>query len=555
MSPESHEETPFSHKNIKFVLYHGLIAAQLNDEQAFRARRMGVGHSRPDWNCWVFPSDALTAWRVYQEFKDEAISTDPEIKKLVDGYSAQQEAKTLSNLEDIPGLKRSAWNHQRQAYHFGYNLKGLLLAMGMGTGKTFATIGLIENRAGKTILIICPKSVIDVWPQEFEKHSNKHYEVCTLKKGTGSDKKEQVENAMQVHRATKTPLAVIVNYESAWRDPLGKFLLNQEWDHVIFDECHRVKSASGKASRFCAKFVGNSKYRIGLTGTPMPHSPLDIYAQGRAIDPSVFGTSNNRFKQKYALYGGFNNKQVLKFINQDEMHIKFEQFSYQVGSDVLDLPPVTHTHRTCELEPEARKAYEAMEKELYCQVESGEVTASNALVKLLRLQQIASGYIRTDEEQVLKISSAKQNLLADILSDIDKSEPLVIFAVFRSDIQAIRTALEESGRSVSELSGSENQLKEWQDGETNSIVVQMRSGGVGIDLTRSAIQLYYSVGHSLGDYEQSLARTHRPGQTRAVRFIHLIAENTVDQSIYAALDKKKESVMYVLQTLKEKYRR
>ena len=38
------------------------------------------------------------------------------------------------------------------------------------------------------------------------------------------------------------------------------------------------------------------------------------------------------------------------------------------------------------------------------------------------------------------------------------------------------------------------------------------------------ILVYYSLGFSLGSYEQSLARVHRPGQTRPVEYIHLLAE-------------------------------
>ena len=74
----------------------------------------------------------------------------------------------------------------------------------------------------------------------------------------------------------------------------------------------------------------------------------------------------------------------------------------------------------------------------------------------------------------------------------------------------------------------------------------MQSGGVGIDCSRAAFAFYYSLGFSLGDYEQSLARLRRPGQTRMVRYYHLVAPGTVDEQVYAALRDRKhviESVM------------
>ena len=77
-----------------------------------------------------------------------------------------------------------------------------------------------------------------------------------------------------------------------------------------------------------------------------------------------------------------------------------------------------------------------------------------------------------------------------------------------------------------------------------------RSGGVGIDLTRARYSIYYSLGFSLGSYEQSLARIHRPGQTRPVEYIHLLAKDTVDEKVMAALAHRADVVNSVLQQMK-----
>jgi SNF2 family DNA or RNA helicase len=82
------------------------------------------------------------------------------------------------------------------------------------------------------------------------------------------------------------------------------------------------------------------------------------------------------------------------------------------------------------------------------------------------------------------------------------------------------------------------------------LAVQIESGGVGVDLTRARYAIYYSLGFSLGSYEQSLARIHRPGQTRPVEYIHLLAKNTVDEKVMAALAAKADVVTAVLQQLK-----
>ena len=95
-----------------------------------------------------------------------------------------------------------------------------------------------------------------------------------------------------------------------------------------------------------------------------------------------------------------------------------------------------------------------------------------------------------------------------------------------------------------------DELKRWQAGEAPVLAVQIDSGGVGVDLTRARYAIYYSLGFSLGSYEQSLARIHRPGQTRPVEYIHLLAEGTVDEKVMAALARRSDVVNTVLQQMK-----
>jgi SNF2 family DNA or RNA helicase len=187
---------------------------------------------------------------------------------------------------------------------------------------------------------------------------------------------------------------------------------------------------------------------------------------------------------------------------------------------------------------------------LYAEIDSGEITVANAMVKVLRLQQLTSGYLKTDEGELVQYGNEKLNLFKELLGEIPAKEPVVIFCRFTSDIANVKAACKDAGRTCAELSGHENSLAEWQDGKYDCIAVQIRSGGVGIDLTRACYCVYYSMGHSLGDFSQSLARTNRPGQTRTVRYYHLLAEGTVDPTIYQALSKKQKVVDYILKGVK-----
>jgi len=80
--------------------------------------------------------------------------------------------------------------------------------------------------------------------------------------------------------------------------------------------------------------------------------------------------------------------------------------------------------------------------------------------------------------------------------------------------------------------------------------VQIAAGGEGIDLTRARYAVYYSMGFSLGQYQQSRARIHRPGQERSTMYLHILAANTIDTQVYRALKAKKQVVDAIIEEAK-----
>jgi SNF2 family DNA or RNA helicase len=152
--------------------------------------------------------------------------------------------------------------------------------------------------------------------------------------------------------------------------------------------------------------------------------------------------------------------------------------------------------------------------------------------------------------QYHRVDSAKQNLLADTLEDIGAGEPVVVFCRFHADLDAVHEAAKTAGFESLELSGRRDELKRWQSGEAQVLAVQISAGGVGVDLTRARYSIYFSLSFSLGEYDQALSRVHRPGQTRPVEHIHLVARNTVDRKIMRALEKRAEVVEAILAEIK-----
>ena len=466
-----------------------------------------------------------------------------------DMLDLEAEEKMRNLDEDF--LKRPLWRHQREAFKTLHRLNGAVLDMGMGTGKSMTTIALIGADKHDFGMIVCPKSVINVWPLEFSKNCKRDFVIYT---GTG--KKTQsirqyvqgMQMGIRAAQAYGQPFVFVCNYEAMWQGALKDFIEANKFDYVVFDEGHRLKAPTGTASKFAAKMRKNARRVFICTGTLLPHSPMDAFGVFRAVDPAVFGDHFIPFRTKYAEMGGYENKVIVRYKNTEEMHSMISSISYRVKtSDALDLPPVNHIVRKFKLSSESQKIYNEMSSELFAEFEGHELTAANALVKGLRLMQITSGVVRDVNGDYHRVGSEKAELFADIIEDIDIREPLIVFCNFTADIQAVKEAAIKSGRTVSELSGHANELADWQAGKTDVLAVQIKAGKEGVDFTRACLCFYYSIGHSLGDYEQSLCRPHRPGQERPVVYYHLVAEGTVDEDIYAGLEKKKDIVLSVLE--------
>lgn len=463
----------------------------------------------------------------------------------------------------IPNIKTVPWEHQAAAYWFAREKGSCLINYGMGSGKTKIIVDLVCTRelGMKRVLVTCPKAVVPHWMDDFEEHAGTSVDVCLLarfKEGERTPmqcsvkRKLEMAKAVMTDRINTTPTVLVVNHESLWRDPLGSWALKQPWNLVVCDESHRAKSPGGKFSFFLRTLARRAERRICLTGTPMPHSPLDIYGQARFIDTKYFGSSNARFKGRYAVMGGFENHQVIGYQNRDEFSRVMDEFTITVKSeDVLDLPPVQHIVKRCKLSPAERKIYTKMEKDMIVELEEGDVVAGIMLTKILRLSQIANGATKTDEGKVVRTGDAKEKLLADTLECIDPSERAVVFCRFHSDLDIIHAVSKKLDRNSVELSGRVNQLGIWERDDFRGIIaVQIQAGGTGVDsLKLSKYGIYYNIGYSMGEYDQSLARLHRPGQERSVVYYHLVAENTTDETIYEALDAKRDVVDAVLDSL------
>lgn len=444
------------------------------------------------------------------------------------------------------------WDNQEEAMQFALCHPAVMLDLDMGCGKTRVALDTVFAREdSRRVLVVCPKAVIPVWRENLLKfHDGEDWECWDHTKGTIAQKTENIRLFIEAAEATRQ--FVVVNYDIVWRTPLGNVIMRMGFDTVILDESHRAKAAGSKVSKYLAMLGRSIKYRMCLSGTPMANSPLDVYGQYRFLDSSIFGTRYDMFLQEYAVMGGPEHKFVVGYKNQTRLRSKFKSIAYTCKmADVADrlklpttLPPVT---RYVDLPASDLQASRVLAKEFIAECRSGTIVVNNVLTKMLRLQQIAAGFCMVSDNmlqvyRVDELNTAKRDALEDLLGDISPEASVVVFCVFQHDLNSVAEAAQNARRRHFEVSGRISQLNAWKGAKGAVLAVQIQAGAEGIDMTDAHHAVYFSLPHSLALYNQSKARLYRPGQAHPVSFIHLLAADTIDESMYRSLERKQDVV-------------
>lgn len=347
---------------------------------------------------------------------------------------------------------------------------------------------------------------------------------------------------------------------------------------LIIDESHNIKTPTAARTKALHKLADLAERRYIMTGTLVTQSPLDAWAQYYFLEPRILnGMRFGAFKERYAEHQNIPGvmveaweydpkskrsvkvereaREVVGFKNTDELKARLDPYrSRLLKSDVLDLPEKVYRLRSFEMSDEMRKAYVAMQDQLRVDLASGQtMTAQMAMTKLIRLQQIACGFVVPDDRdpfvaagEALPGKNPRLQALMETCEEINGKG--IIWASWRFSIAQIADALREAygEASVVEYHGGVSDaqktraINEFQEGTPPWFVGNQMSGGTGITLTAAQDMVYYNNLYNLGLRKQSEDRFHRIGQTGTCTITDLEALGTVDRPQLRALRAKNE---------------
>ena len=444
--------------------------------------------------------------------------------------------------------KTEPFEHQRTALKKGAQWGAYAYFMEMGTGKTKVAIDnanyLYTTNSITHVLVVAPNSVYRNWIKEIEVHSHTPSEIHVHKDKNVYGEGKLIWHLINVealsHKSGVAVISELIKYH-------GQKMM---W---ILDESTTIKNRSAKRTRNICKLGKLVAYKRILTGSPITKSPLDLYTQCEFLSPDLLGfQSFYTFRARYAVMqqiemGG---RQMLfpkYYTNLDELTEKLKTFSYRVKKkDCLDLPEKLYTVRHVQLTVKQAEVYNRLKKFAYAIINQDEVSFQNKLTEILRLHQVANGFVNSDDGTVQVFEDCPK--IKELLTILEESEgKFIIWANYVQNIKSIISKLKEKygDQSVVSIFG-EVSTKDRQEAVTKFqnddgcrfFIGNPSTGGYGLTLTAANYVIYFSNTYNLEVREQSEDRAHRIGQKENVTYIDIMADNTIDEFIVGALDKK-----------------
>lgn len=329
-------------------------------------------------------------------------------------------------------------------------------------------------------------------------------------------------------------------------------------DVIVCDEMHKLKGPGSNTSRLVARVGSLSRRRIGLTGTVMPHSPMDVFAQWRFLQPTAFGAYDPvakqrkratfvEFQRRFGVMGGFMGREVIRYVNLDEMQAIMAENSIVVKKeDALDLPKAVDVVLPVVLSTKEQRIYEEMKSDLAATLggQQGQSSVPNRLTQMLRLRQITAGHLPNDDGEVQTIGDSKVSTIASIAHDtLEGENRIVVFGVFRHEIEALKKALDKPGTEVLVIDGStphDERLRiRKKFGDTVNhpkriiLLAQIKTISLAVnELVTANNAIFASLSPQRDDLIQARDRLNRIGQKRKMTFWFPLARGTVDEVIY-----------------------
>lgn len=423
--------------------------------------------------------------------------------------------------------------------------------IGMGIGKTASVLYRLNELflSGESVgaLIVAPLRVASLtWPSEVRQWDQFSWmRIANLR--TESGKRDFLQGRAHLYLCNYESLHQLVSLVERRKGTLP-------YDCVVWDELTKAKNPSSKRVNFYRRKVPRVQRNIGLTGTPMPNSHLDLFAQVRLVDDGKrLGTNFTKFKQEFFMQPAY---QFAPWKEKEgtAQHIEHKISDITVtlkSSDWLDIPDTVYEDVEIKFTPELEEKYTTLERELVIELRKDKtinVASSSALIT--KLLQFTSGEMYDDEKNHHPIHELKFEELKKIIKR--EGKPVFVACMFKHEYVRMKEHFPDSVffNDAKTIEAQTQLMKDWNAKKIPVLFAHPASIGHGLNLQfGSSILIFISLTYNREWYDQIIARFARRGQTEITKIYRILFPGTVDDAVAEALATKSENEARLISAL------
>lgn len=469
-----------------------------------------------------------------------------------------------------PQFRLPNYKHQQEEWDRHRDDDARALLWSMRTGKTKAILDLACYRYLKgdiqAMLVIAPNGVHVNWiRRQLPLHMWESVEyVAHAWQASEAAKPAYLASQESLLTCKKGAVFAIlaVNSESIIHEKPAKIIARflRKYNGkcmLVVDESDDFRSPGSKRTKRARALKRYCAVRRILTGTPVSNSPLAAYSQFELLEDHALGFKDfASFDSHFAYYvqkrlkSGRAYDQLDHYRNLDVLQGRLTQWaSVVLREDVEDMPELIMDERTIILPEKQMEQYRGLLKNMIIELENGEeIEAIEGGVRLMKLQQILSGFIIDNKGNAQELVSDKDNprIIAALNEIHNTDSKVIVWCKYREDIRRVVRALQaENIRCVEYHGAIHSQTKRQQaidafnsDPEIKVFVGQPKAGGRGLDLSIADLILWYSHTFDLIERDQANERaTQISGKTVTIK--DFVTPGTVDEYILESLGNKR----------------
>ncbi len=431
------------------------------------------------------------------------------------------------------------YEHQKKMMRYAMEQQHPVLFVEMRLGKTLVALRRCASytprneRIGLRVLVAAPNSALGSWEREALEEG---WSVVWL---AGLSRRRRLEALEGSWRGCNLLELVLINREG-WLS-LPEISMHR-WDAVIADESPFLKNPQAKVTKFFMRNFRTVPHRWILTGTPCPEGEHEYFCQLAFCRGGAFGFQSFwDFRQQYMEPNPHHGGWGMKPGAADHLRrVVGTSCCVMRRKDVGLEKKKIYERRTFQLPKDIRKLYDTVEDEWEIPHEGEDArTTKWVTTRWQWLRELCGGFL----EKKL-VWSGKIDELVGLLQGELKQEKVVVWCCYTQEIIAIEQRLRKARVAVASVTGRSTPEvrraveKSFGGSLIRVVLAQQALGQGGSDYSPADTVIYYSSPPGQLARQQTEDRIVTVAKKQPLLYIDLVVENSVDEDVLSALQKK-----------------